>query len=231
MKSSTCVIDSRWTCKLTNFGPKTLLEKDLVDISHAEESQYKEIIERIINHVEGKIFRPKIVPEEIQGFQSTKQVFSISKLIDKCWAEDPKVRPSAKAVLQGLHKISPFKKTNVIENMITMMEKYSNQLEDLVSERTQQLEEEKLKTDALLYRMLPRKVAEELKVGNPITAESFELVTLYFSDIVGFTTIAGESTPIQVVNLLNALYTLFDDTIQQYDVYKYQVLKAVSIRL
>ena len=40
--------------------------------------------------------------------------------------------------------------------MIVMMEKYSNQLEELVAERTAQLEDEKRKTDALLYQMLPR---------------------------------------------------------------------------
>ena len=42
--------------------------------------------------------------------------------------------------------------------MIAMMEKYTNNLEEIVAERTQQLQEEKIKTDALLYRMLPRSV-------------------------------------------------------------------------
>ena len=39
-----------------------------------------------------------------------------------------------------------------------MMEKYTDHLEDLVAERTHQLEEEKAKTDELLYRMLPKYV-------------------------------------------------------------------------
>lgn len=39
--------------------------------------------------------------------------------------------------------------------MLTMMEKYTNRLEDLVRERTRQLEEEKLKTEKLLEKMLP----------------------------------------------------------------------------
>ena len=45
---------------------------------------------------------------------------------------------------------------NIMDNMIAMMEKYTDHLEETVLERTQQLEEEKLKTDALLYRMLPK---------------------------------------------------------------------------
>lgn len=48
------------------------------------------------------------------------------------------------------------RKTSVVDNMIAMMEKYTNNLEDIVAERTEQLQEEKVKTDALLYRMLPR---------------------------------------------------------------------------
>ncbi|ESO97829.1 hypothetical protein LOTGIDRAFT_104429, partial [Lottia gigantea] len=264
LKSCNCVVDSRWTCKLTDFGVPRLRAMEKASIPNEEASDKKlwtapevlrsernvdfqkvdiyalgivvkevftrsgpysefgflnsaEILDKVRYSTHGSLFRPFLTRE-------IRQNGELTSLIEDCWSEDPGVRPSASRVLKTLHRVNPSKHKTMIDNMIAMLEKYANHLEELVAERTSELDVEKKKTENLLYRMLPQSVAEDLKLGKPVKAELFDEVSIYFSDIVGFTKICSESTPIEVVNLLNSLYTLFDDIITNYDVYKVETI-------
>ena len=48
----------------------------------------------------------------------------------------------------------------------------------------------------------------------------FNETTIFFCDIVGFTNIASDSTANQIIDFLNDLYSLFDERLDNYDVYK-----------
>ncbi|NXH13163.1 GUC2F cyclase, partial [Bucco capensis] len=160
--------------------------------------------------------RPSVAPElaPLECIQVMKQ----------CWGEAPERRPTFDEVFQKFKTINKEKKTNIIDSMLRMLEQYSSNLEDLIRERTEELEIEKQKTEKLLSQMLPPSVAEALKTGGTVQPEYFDQVTIYFSDIVGFTTISALSEPIEVVDLLNDLYTLFDAVIGNHDVYKVETI-------
>lgn len=82
------------------------------------------------------------------------------------------------------------------------------------------LEEEKKKTVDLLISIFPEEVAQQLWQGQQVQARKFDDVTMLFSDIVGFTAICAQCTPMQVISMLNELYTRFDHQCGFLDIYK-----------
>ncbi|XP_049283965.1 uncharacterized protein LOC125764120 isoform X2 [Anopheles funestus] len=93
-----------------------------------------------------------------------------------------------------------------------------------LAHKAKELKREKRKSDSLLFQMLPPTVATQLKQAQTVPAEYYSAVTIFFSDIVGFTEIAAECTPLEVVSFLNAIYRMFDERIECYDVYKIETI-------
>ncbi|KAI1732919.1 heme NO binding associated domain-containing protein [Ditylenchus destructor] len=55
---------------------------------------------------------------------------------------------------------------NLMDHVFKILEQYTTNLQQEVEERTKELMEEKKRSDALLYRMLPKQVADKLKTGS-----------------------------------------------------------------
>ncbi|KAL3111700.1 hypothetical protein niasHT_012796 [Heterodera trifolii] len=141
-------------------------------------------------------------------------------LIRDCWVESPGERPTIEKVRQKLRQMNAGQSINLMDHVFGMLEQYANKLEEDVHERTRELEEEKRKSDILLYRMMPRQVANSLKLGQSVEPEQFECVTVFFSDIVQFAALSNQMRPLHVVNLMNELYSIFDAIVDEHDVYK-----------
>merc|ERR1719323_1972139 len=97
---------------------------------------------------------------------------------------------------------------------------------DKLEAQQKKLNEVMKKSDDLISQMLPKQVADELAKGktNAEICKAYECVTMLFSDIVTFTVICSKLKPIQVVQLLNNMYTLFDFLCDQNAVYKVETI-------
>lgn len=104
-------------------------------------------------------------------------------------------------------------------------ERLTKHLEKEVAIRTQQYKDEYAKSEKLLLNILPKKIASELKINGKIEPESFESVTVCFTDFVGFTQIAEKMTPSNLVEELDICFSYFDDII---DFYKLEKLKTIG---
>merc|ERR1719394_904243 len=97
---------------------------------------------------------------------------------------------------------------------------------DKLEEQQKKLNEVMKKSDDLISQMLPKQIADELAKGktNEEICKAYECVTMLFSDIVTFTVVCSKLKPIQVVQLLNNMYTLFDFLVDQNAVYKVETI-------
>ena len=86
------------------------------------------------------------------------------------------------------------------------------------------LETEYQKSEALLHNIMPPAVADRLKQNPKVIADSHKQVTILFADIVGFTEIAGRSTPEALVNLFNRIFSRFDALVDELDLEKIKTI-------
>uniref|UniRef100_UPI003AAF21C2 guanylyl cyclase C-like n=1 Tax=Centroberyx gerrardi TaxID=166262 RepID=UPI003AAF21C2 len=159
---------------------------------------------------------------------ASEKELGVYMLIKICWDEDPEKRPDFKKVENCLGKIFSNVHNQVnesyMDNLIRRLQMYSRNLEHLVEERTVLYKAERDRADCLNFMLLPGPVVKSLKETGAVEPELYEEVTVYFSDIVGFTTLCQYSTPMEVVDMLNDIYKGFDSVLDHHDVYKVETI-------
>ncbi|VDK67337.1 unnamed protein product [Litomosoides sigmodontis] len=163
-----------------------------------------------------RTFPPRII-------HSRKVHPDLCALLEDCWSENLEVRPTIRRVRLNTKMVLKVK-GSLVDQMMSVMEQYATNLEKLVADRTALLEEANNRADKLLSQLLPPYVANELKLGNSVPPRLFEMATVLFSDIVSFTSICSTSTPLEVVTMLNGLYSGFDECISRSGAYKVETI-------
>ncbi|AUI69354.2 hypothetical protein AL038_12180 [Beggiatoa leptomitoformis] len=83
---------------------------------------------------------------------------------------------------------------------------------------------EKAKSERLLLNILPHLVAQRLKEGTNIIADSYPNATVLFADLVGFTKLSASISPEGLVGLLDNIFCRFDRLVEKYDLEKIKTI-------
>lgn len=90
--------------------------------------------------------------------------------------------------------------------------------------RTEELLREKSKTENLLSRVLPREMAKELITQGRVDSQKFQMVTVLFADIQGFTKITDEVNSDTLIDQLDKLFYEFDLIVDKYGIEKIKTI-------
>jgi len=116
----------------------------------------------------------------------------------------------------------PFNPTLLKARVQACLEK--KRLYDLEKAYAHQIEAERQKAEKLLLNILPETVATQLKQESGTLAESFPDATVLFADIVNFSDWASNLAPIQVVEMLNQIFSRFDQLVSHYGLEKIKTI-------
>ena len=135
----------------------------------------------------------------------------VASIMTDCLVPDPNKRPSFEELDLRLRRLDV---ANVEPG--TSMAPFSSKrnMKDILAARNEEL----------LFDVFPRHVAEALRDGRRVEAEAFDCVTIFFSDIVGYTTISANLTPKKVSEMLDRLYLKFDALSSHHDVFKIETI-------
>jgi guanylate cyclase len=86
------------------------------------------------------------------------------------------------------------------------------------------LQVEQRKSEGLLLNILPKEIAAILKDDHRTIADHFDAVSVLFADMVNFTPLSAELPPHEMVDLLNEVFTAFDELVDKYDLEKIRTI-------
>jgi adenylate cyclase len=97
-------------------------------------------------------------------------------------------------------------------------------LRALVDETHAEVLAEKERSERLLLNILPAAIAERLKRNEINIAQGHADVTVMFADIVGFTRMTEELSPVETVKILNDVFSVFDELADKHGVEKIKTI-------
>mmetsp|Transcript_135292 Transcript_135292/g.431987 ORF Transcript_135292/g.431987 Transcript_135292/m.431987 type:complete len:368 (-) Transcript_135292:325-1428(-) len=181
----------------------------LVEVISREEpyqgEDFKEVLEAVADPALEK--RPDVPPTCGQEVAVTMR---------DCWRADPALRPSFEELAKRLKCMNPSSIGQV--DIIKGGRQETRRVSSIVARGRADNDH------ALLYDVFPKHVADALRAGKKVAPELKDIVTIFFSDIVGFTDISATLAPEKVCRMLDRLYSKFDALSYQRSVFKVETI-------
>ena len=86
------------------------------------------------------------------------------------------------------------------------------------------LRETQARSDSLLLNILPASIADRLKQGESTLADRYEEATILFADIVDFTPLATHLSPLELMEILNQIFSTFDRLVDEFQLEKIKTI-------
>ena len=94
----------------------------------------------------------------------------------------------------------------------------------IIHQTEAELEKANSKSEKLLANVFPLAILEKLKNKEETIADRFDCASVFFADIMGFTPLSEKLSPVELVNLLDKLFSLFDSLVVKHKVEKIKTI-------
>ncbi len=103
---------------------------------------------------------------------------------------------------------------------------YEGSMRDITELKSteEELRQQRLVSERLLLNVLPPPISQRLKRGEKTIADNFAEATVLFADIVGFTEISAQSSPTELIDLLNEIFSAFDSLVDHHELEKIKTI-------
>ena len=128
----------------------------------------------------------------------------VRELLEDCWESDPEKRPLFPQICAQLASVG---RRSLADDLLLKVRK----------------------GQTLLEQVYPPDVARALEEGRMPPPKKYDMVTIFFSDIVGFTRISSDIGADEVMKMLHMVYSSMDRIADKHEVYKVETIgDAVS---
>lgn len=210
------------------------------------EAKYRSIFENAAEGIfqttpDGKYLSANPALAELYGYESPTELMTSVADVDELYVR-PRRRNELAAYMQRFDSISGAesevyrkdgKRIWISENIRVIRDEsdqvryYEGSVWDISDRKSteNELREQRRKTELLLLNVLPQTISERLKRGETAIADNFEIATVLFADIANFTGLASRTSPVELIELLNEIFSAFDGLV---DLYHLEKIKTIG---